>query len=460
MNQSGIYTEFQSYRIPSQSDIDHALRTGVIALDANVLLDLYRYNDQTVDDILQILQSIGERLFVPHQAVLEFWRNRQSVISSLGDATREAIRITKKNRESTITALNNWAKQIKLPDDQINQIKDDVQAFFEQLINRVDGKQTKNYSITQPSEDGILNNLERLLEGSVGSSLPPQEWESAVQEGRRRVEHQIPPGYCDENKTDSDLPEGPSGDYLVWAQLLREGADKKTDLVFITADVKEDWWNKTTRGQSVSARRELKDEYNQATGCQLILLEPVDLVRHSPVLGVESNEETELDIERVTESAQRNPHQRRNECIRALANTIESFNDSLQLSGSNNRGANALSITDPTGLHHRVYLTSSRNYATDSQTFISWHTIAEADLLSGIYESFILCPENESGDILFFIFTPDELREIASQKTLHDAHYHFYITRGEDSRFVDERPEAGSQSIDIQKFHNAWNSLY
>lgn len=48
--------------------------------DANVLLTLYRLGKATQEKMLAIFRGLGERLFVPYQAALEFQRNRLVVI--------------------------------------------------------------------------------------------------------------------------------------------------------------------------------------------------------------------------------------------------------------------------------------------------------------------------------------------------------------------------------------------
>ena len=133
----------------------------------------------------------------------------------------------------------------------------------------------------------------------MGAALSTEEWEEAVAEGEQRVENSIPPGYMDVEKLESDLPEGASGDYLVWRQLLAEGAARECDCVLITADTKEDWWNRGERGTPIGPRRELVAEYLAATGRRFFLLEPADLVRYSSALGVGTSPESLQDIERV-----------------------------------------------------------------------------------------------------------------------------------------------------------------
>ncbi|MFE7773306.1 PIN-like domain-containing protein [Streptomyces sp. NPDC057445] len=49
----------------------------MIVLDTNVLLNLYRYNARTREDTLAVLSRLRARLWVPHQVLTGFRRNRE-----------------------------------------------------------------------------------------------------------------------------------------------------------------------------------------------------------------------------------------------------------------------------------------------------------------------------------------------------------------------------------------------
>lgn len=73
---------FETYRTVTQESYRSLLTSGLIVLDTNALLNLYRYHAQTRMDWIEVLNQIKERLWVPHQAMLEFWQGRPSVIDS------------------------------------------------------------------------------------------------------------------------------------------------------------------------------------------------------------------------------------------------------------------------------------------------------------------------------------------------------------------------------------------
>ncbi|MDO3648732.1 PIN-like domain-containing protein [Nocardia mangyaensis] len=299
MTRGGLFTGFEEYQVAAAAEKQTALKGALVAVDTNVLLDLYRYNRSTSDELLTVIESLRDRLFVPHQVVHEFWRNRLSVINGLGSATTEAHGALSKNKASTQNAIRTWAKRTALDETVLAGLLDVTDAFFEDLKIRLAGEPSSVSPDLVAGSDWLLGRLDALLSGRVGPALPADEWRSAVDEGRRRVDSNEPPGYRDQQKVEhSALPEGASGDYLVWRQLLIEGARQKTDLVLVLADTKDDWWW-IEKGKHLGPRRELVSEYLRETGCKVYFFTPADLLQQSSVLGLGTSEESVADIERV-----------------------------------------------------------------------------------------------------------------------------------------------------------------
>jgi hypothetical protein len=63
---------FAGYYRPSDAEFRQLWEQCIFVLDANVLLNLYRYSDETRSKFLEILEVLSKRLWVPHQAALEY----------------------------------------------------------------------------------------------------------------------------------------------------------------------------------------------------------------------------------------------------------------------------------------------------------------------------------------------------------------------------------------------------
>ncbi len=109
------------------------------------------------------------------------------------------------------------------------------------------------------------------------------------------MSERVPPGYMDQNKDDSAA----AGDYLVWEQVLTEAERRKCDVVFVTADVKEDWWRKEA-GELRGPRVELVTEMSLRGHSRLFMLRPTRLLELArEILEVTVHDESVQDADRV-----------------------------------------------------------------------------------------------------------------------------------------------------------------
>jgi hypothetical protein len=293
----GLYDgDFVGYKIASSAEIDAALREAVVAVDASVLLDLYRFRPKTSRDLIKILRRVGDRLIVPHQALREFWRRRQRVQDSPGGATKTATEALDSAGQSIRKALDAWARAVGVDEDEVS----DLIASVNDSLGALKGE-LHNVSLDTSAErsgDPILEQLEEILAGRVTPGLPPEQWAECVAEANRRIEAKEPPGYMDADKQRGDLPEGGAGDYLVWYEATLYAKELTRDLLIVTRDQKEDWWWRQ-QADFIGPRPELTLEYHRLTGRRLFLMRPTDLLARASVLGVEVDQESSADAGRV-----------------------------------------------------------------------------------------------------------------------------------------------------------------
>lgn len=295
----GLYDgEFAGFKIASSEQLETALREAVVAIDANVLLDLYRFRRRTSQDLIKSFQSLGDRLVVPHQALREFWRRRQRSQDGPHGATKTATDALAKSGRSVRDALAAWGKAVGVDDDELTSLTARVDDFIDGL--KGDLQSVLHEADAERGGDPILEELEVLLAGRVTPPLDQKEWSECVAEANRRIEAGEPPGYLDADKQDSELPEGGAGDYLVWYQATRFAKEQKRDLLIVTRDQKEDWW---WRQQSdfIGPRPELALEYHGLTGHRLFLMRPPGLLKRASALGVEVDERSSVDARRVAD---------------------------------------------------------------------------------------------------------------------------------------------------------------
>lgn len=304
---AGIYDDFPGYRLPSEDELNAALQSALVVVDANVLLNLYRYNESTRDDLLGVLRGLDGRLWVPHQVLREFWRNRLGVLASRGASTDQALAALGKQQRATSDTIQQWAKATAIESGDRDSLLEKIAALHIALEGEIRAHAPSAPAVVGGAvSEPVLVQLESLLAGKAGKAPAAAEWQAAVKEGNARVARQEPPGYLDADKASSDLPEGAAGDYLVWLQTIEEAARRSLDVLLVTGDEKEDWWWRH-RSEFLGPRVELVAELKTRCGRQLYMLRPIDLLRRASALDVTVRKESVDDVERVSRESRQRP---------------------------------------------------------------------------------------------------------------------------------------------------------
>ncbi|MFB9717748.1 PIN-like domain-containing protein [Planobispora longispora] len=260
-------TQFSAYYPPGEELYRKTLNEGLIVLDTNVLLSLYRYLPEARDELFAVLGSLGKGLWIPYQVAHEFYRNRFSVIKEQGSLFKQYQDSLETLLNDYISHVNAFANRVALGEEAKKEIVDRVRKAHE----FVEGKMSKMSGGSQlqhfenADKDHILERIEALFDGKLGPAFEEVEHREAVKEAERRIKDKIPPGYKDRGKDD------PSGDYLVWAQIKVEASSRKVPTLFVTDDVKEDWWRRE-HGLTLGPRPELYREMEKASGAPFLLM--------------------------------------------------------------------------------------------------------------------------------------------------------------------------------------------
>lgn len=271
--------DFAEYYPPSEDEIDKYFKSGLICLDANVLLDAYRFNPSSRDNLLRVLRSIEDRLWIPHQVALEFHRNRINVISGFEKKYHDAISALDKllehyNKDSA-SAIRELTKTIALSEKEKQEIISSIEKSIHRTKRNIDILRSEHgISLDTWRSDSIIGSLSKIIEERVGHPFSKEEEEEAMQEAAKRTSEKVPPGYMDAGKPD------PYGDYFVWRQMLLEAATRKNQLLFVTGDEKEDWFRKE-KGRIISARPELIREAQDTAGVPCAILSTRSFLHHA-----------------------------------------------------------------------------------------------------------------------------------------------------------------------------------
>ena len=227
--------------------------SAIFVFDTNTLLHLYRYSKNTRNDFMQVLQNIKNSLWIPYQVALEFQQNRLNVIRESQKKYKELDAVLG-NIEDIIKNSHNYGQY-----DDVLPIYKRVLKSVKHYANKLE-RMRKEVSDFDFRNDKILDFITELYENKVGDEQKEEELEEIYKEGKKRYENLIPPGYKD--KKEKDTNRHIYGDLIIWKELIKEAKSAKKDIIFITADTKEDWWLKFN-GKTISPRSELVKEFSQ-----------------------------------------------------------------------------------------------------------------------------------------------------------------------------------------------------
>lgn len=255
---------FPWYFPPTIAEISDIWETGTLTLDANVLLDLYRYHENTRKNILQAISSFSERVWLSHQTAEEFFRNRAKVIIESHLDFEKSLEIIDTLTEEHDKSISKIKALRAIPNGIIDSLEKNTNSAFKKAKDDivVSQKTFPDYF----ERDPILDEILQRFDGAIGQEFTEQELKDAKIEGERRKKQQIPPGYLDKDK-DNDKP---YGDYYMWRQILHYAEEGDKSLIFVTSERKADWWERHS-GKTVGARQELKQEAYQNTGRHILI---------------------------------------------------------------------------------------------------------------------------------------------------------------------------------------------
>ena len=226
-------------------------KTATFVFDTNVLLNLYRYTVNTRESLLGALEELKDRIWIPHHVAEEFMKDRCAVISDCNSAYEETKRLQKE-------LVNKSAETLKLKtnDPEIIELRNVLNQWMASY-------EEHNPKIQNYSDDAVLARILSIFDGKVGEGFDEEEISSIEKEGSKRYANQTPPGYKDADKNKSGN-NNVYGDLIIWKELLRFASNKEKDIIFITDDKKEDWWN-IVKTKTIGPRVELRKEFFKET---------------------------------------------------------------------------------------------------------------------------------------------------------------------------------------------------
>ncbi|MGN6128528.1 MAG: PIN-like domain-containing protein [Humibacter sp.] len=285
---------FPGYYRPTDDEYKDIWDRGLVILDTNALLNLFRYSSDTREAFLQVLRQKSDLLWIPNQVGLEFHRKRLSVVDDQRVAFTKII-------DKTQSAIATITKEVGVMRDHPSLDLEDLKRTLTEALKPVESKVSDTQARYQSEvvdkglHDKTLDEITSLYEGRVGAPYSVEELESIYAEGRDRYDRKVPPGY-----KDIDKPEPLRyGDLVLWKQILDKAEASTLPALFVTDDVKEDWWREF-QGQKIGPRVELVDDYVAKSGQRIHFYTPQQFIEYAKALGAQVSEASLQEVVSVS----------------------------------------------------------------------------------------------------------------------------------------------------------------
>ena len=239
--------------------------------DTNVFIDLY-YNKNQANKFIEILETkIPNRIWLPYQIGLEYYRNRINAIKKLEIKYNTLINTVKGYKQSVKTSINNLSKSHLIDigeyieSDEINENLDEIHTkILDGVLNAI------NEKADFFTDDKIMNKLNELYDGRTGDNYPENVLKEIYKEGEMRTKNKIPPAFEDKGH----------GDLILWKQIIDHAKGNNKSIIFVTSDSKRDWWFTTKDKEIIGPHPSLIKEF-LATGQDFNMYRFSDFLRES-----------------------------------------------------------------------------------------------------------------------------------------------------------------------------------
>jgi len=259
------FAEFIEHTDSEKRDIwEH----GIFVFDTNVLLGLYRYSKTTRNDILDNIKAVKDRVWLPHQVAAEYFRNRCNTVYSQRKVYQDI-------EQSAGKFIKEIVGKLRLQEDE-----PDIECLKKYISKWISDKRTENLICETHSEDQILDELLEIFDKKIGEPYSPDDVQRIEKDGEKRYKSKTPPGYMDGQKGRDDDSNNKYGDLILWLQIIDFAKTEKKDIIFVTDDRKEDFWERV-QGETIGARHELKRELLVKANVRLSMYTTVSFLNES-----------------------------------------------------------------------------------------------------------------------------------------------------------------------------------
>lgn len=256
-------------------DIKQLIAEGyTVICDTNVFLNIYRYSPEFSDFALRCMQAVFSSIMLPSTVKYEFLKHYKACY----DAMKKRVRKVSNDANSTIKDAAR--KVLRICDNlrvlkyaNYSELKNDLSEKFDELIDISEKFFEDRHILDLIANPWNGKNLVyELVEhtiacGQVMSPVTQEEIYQICEEGEKRykADPPIPPGFKDAKDKDGVKK---YSDLIIWKEIIKYAKTASTNVIFVTDDVKSDWW--TNINNQIDFHPQLIKEFESETGKKIL----------------------------------------------------------------------------------------------------------------------------------------------------------------------------------------------
>lgn len=311
---------FEGFKILTEDEKKPIWENDIFIVDTNVLINIYKYkNVDNYANLLTILKFLKEKqqLYIPYHVALEYYFNKDKNKSIIEDEYSLIFQELKNRIKKTKEEFHEYLQTRDMFKKNLidNSISSKIEGYFDNIIEMFN----EDLLELKENEEDILmreESIENLLETIVGNPFDKEKMELIHTCGEKRYRNSIPPGYKDEkDKKDTRIfgnyeYEEKYGDLIIWEHIKEKSSETDSPIIFITDDVKEDWWY-IIRGKKIGIRPELRQELYDINKQNILIYTLVRFIEqalnHYEELNISDTDQKQLiketkELERINEN--------------------------------------------------------------------------------------------------------------------------------------------------------------
>lgn len=274
-----------------KNNIPEVIDDLIIIPDTNILLYLYKCSFNSSQNIAELLNKVKDKVVVPSRVYKEYMAHKdeeQAKIDRKYDNFTKDLKKQVGELKGKICGSISESRKYDFPN--CDELETGINTFLDKAVQAITTYEG-SLSSEKQNKSVQITNVEQLIQywDSQGMVLPEPnivEIMEYVKEGEFRFRYKMPPGYMDEAEKDNEVKKDSKkdnfegrirkyGDLFVWKDVISVGKREqgKKYILFLTNDVKEDWWllkGEQNNKEAVRMRDELLKEYIAETGSEKI----------------------------------------------------------------------------------------------------------------------------------------------------------------------------------------------